>query len=112
MADAELTDEELAAMMGERTIPSKSTREADIALAEKIFRENAPIAAEVVVAIMLNSDNERTKLAAARYVTDRVLGRIGDARPTTEDNPYDFISGILREPTAAERAEGRSVSRS
>jgi hypothetical protein len=27
------------------------------------------------------------------------------------DNPYDIFKGILREPTAEERATGRGVSR-
>lgn len=106
------SDDELAMMVtGQRTVPAKSQRDNDIALAEKVFRENLPVAAAVICGLAVNAEKETTRLNAAKYVVERVLGRVDVARQPVEDNPYDFIEGLLREPTAAERREGRPVSR-
>ena len=67
------TDEELAFMVaGNSVTPS---REHDVKLAERLLSENLPLAVQVVVDIMVNSANERNRLAAAKTVIERSSGR-------------------------------------
>ena len=107
----DITDEELAMMVtGARTVPPAGEKY-EIAEAERLFRENLPVAAAVICELAVHAEKETTRLNAAKYVVERVLGRVGDPRVSTEDNPYDFLSNLLREPTAAERVDGRPVSR-
>lgn len=102
-----LDDDDLAQFVQPSTPVVRSTAEE----AAKIFRDHADVAALVLVEIATNSTSERNRMAAAKYICDRVLGRIGEAKPEQENNPYDIFSSILREPTAAERSSGRSVTR-
>lgn len=81
--------------------------------ATQIFRDNAPLAAQVIVDIMVHSESERNRFQAAKYITERVLGRVGDNKPDAgPDNPWDNLFGsVIREPNADERASGARVSR-
>jgi hypothetical protein len=48
------------------------------ALARRIFEENAPIAAARIAHLASNANSEQVALRAATYITDRVLGKVGD----------------------------------
>lgn len=81
-------------------------------IAMQIFRDNLPLAAEVIGELMLNGEKESTRLNAAKYITERVLGRIPDNAGTAQSDVWDDLFGsVAREPTAEERASGTKVSR-
>lgn len=82
-------------------------------LAMQIFRDNLPLAAQIICDIATHSDNERTQLTAAKYVVERTMGKTPESRPPAdEDNPLTRLFGnVIREPTADERASGTKVSR-
>jgi hypothetical protein len=81
-------------------------------LAMQIFRDNLPLAAEVIGDLMVNGEKESTRLNAAKYITERVLGRVGDNVTSSATDPWDNLFGaVAREPTAEERAAGTRVSR-
>lgn len=76
-----LTDEQIEALRTERTTIYASddgTEESHEAQARRIFRENAGVAATTLVNLAIHGVSERTRLDAAKYVTERVLGKIGD----------------------------------
>jgi hypothetical protein len=94
-------------------IPTASQRAAsDEQLTMRIFRDNAPVAAEIIAHLAANGLKESTRLAASKYIVDRVLGRIGEAIPTAANDPWtDLFGSVVREPTADERKNGSRVSR-
>jgi len=81
--------------------------------AEQIFRQNASLAAEQIVALSLGGANERVRLDASKYIIERVLGRVGDMKPLGDDDaPWAGVYGaIIREPSASERDNGKPVTR-
>jgi len=76
--------------------------------AEHVFRQKAKAAAEEIAKIALYSDSDKTRLDAAKYITDRVLGKIKEREQTSTDKePWEGIFGaVTREPTAEERSKG------
>jgi hypothetical protein len=81
-------------------------------LAMQIFRDNLPLAAEVIGDLMVNGEKESTRLNAAKYITERVLGRVGENATGAGGDVWDNLFGsVAREPTAEERAAGTRVSR-
>ena len=101
------TDEEFAAI-ATAAIPINPAK-----TAEQIFKQNAAMAAEQIVALALGAANERVRLDASKTIIDRVLGRVGDVKPNNdEDAPWAGVySAIIREPSASERHSGQSVTR-
>lgn len=99
----QISDDDLAALQG--AVNHGKT-------AARIFREGAPAAAREIVRLASNAANERVRLDAAKYVTDRVLGRAGELKASDEDaTPWAGILGaVMREPTAAERTGGARVA--
>jgi len=93
--------------------PSVVTKESAEKIAMAIFRDNAALCAEIICDIAVNSENEKTRLTASKYVVERVLGRTPEAAPTDATlGAYDDLFGsVIREPNASERAEGARVSR-
>lgn len=81
--------------------------------AQKEFVRSAKAAAQEIVAIAQHGSNDRVRLDAAKYIIDRALGRIGEAKPAaTENDPYaDVFGAVIREPTAEERALGMQPKR-
>jgi hypothetical protein len=81
--------------------------------AMQVFRDNAILAAEAICAIAVSSENERNRLAASKFVIERVLGRTPDAQlDKGPENPWEALfANVAREPTAEERATGARVSR-
>jgi hypothetical protein len=83
-----LPDEAVEALNMDRSFhPEESLAET----ARRIYHENAPAAATSVVHIALYGSNERVRLAAAMYVTDRVLGRVGEDVNVGKDSPLDLM---------------------
>lgn len=81
-------------------------------LAMQIFRDNLPLAAEVIAGLMVDGEKESTRLNAAKYITERVMGRIPDTVSSGQGDVWDDLFGsVAREPTAEERANGTKVSR-
>lgn len=102
-------DEELRLLAAQ---PMPDTVKSQAKLAQQIFEDNAGLAAEIVCDIMVNSPNEKTKLMAAKYVADRVLGRVGEQKVAESENPWDnLFNSVIREPSEAERKDGARVSR-
>lgn len=104
-----MPEEELAILASQ---PKAATPASNEQLAMQIFRDSAPLAAEVISMIMINGEKEATRLAAAKYISDRVLGKISDSQVSESKDVWsDLFSSVTREPTASERAEGKRVSR-
>lgn len=81
-------------------------------IAMQIFRDNLPLAAEVIGDLMVNGEKESTRLNAAKYITERVLGRTPENAGQAQGDVWDDLFGsVAREPTAEERAAGTRVSR-
>jgi hypothetical protein len=62
------------------------------ARASRIFDENAPFAAMAIIDLVHNAVNDNTKLRAAVYVVDRVLGPVGKEEQV--DALDKFLKGI------------------
>jgi hypothetical protein len=60
--------------------------------ASRIFDEGAPFAAAAIIDLVHNSDNDNTRLRAAQYVVDRVLGPVGKEEQT--DALDEFLKDI------------------
>jgi len=67
--------EDTDALIMERTIHGD---EAYDAMAYRLFEENVYTAALSIIQMAVHGSTERIKFEAAKYVVDRVLGRIGD----------------------------------
>jgi hypothetical protein len=62
-------------------------------IASDIFKENSPLAAQAIVQIALHDPDSRRRLQAATYITDRVLGRVGEEK--TESGEVDPLEAFL-----------------
>lgn len=82
-----ITDEEEAFLLAER----EHTGESEVSQSTRLFRENAPAAVKTIIMLAKHGKSERTRLQAATYVVERILGRVQDNPPTNEDNPYDKL---------------------
>jgi hypothetical protein len=91
--------------------PSTGSPKNDAALALRVLRDYAPLAAHVVCAIATESDSEKLRLAASKYILDRVIGPITGGE-NVADPWSELFDSVVREPTATERAAGSRVSRS
>jgi hypothetical protein len=76
--------------------------------AELVFRANARRAAEEIVNLAHSAANERVRLDAAKYIVERVMGKISEAKDldAKDDAPWTGVYGavVVREPSAEERA--------
>jgi hypothetical protein len=83
---------------------SVSTDESPDKTATRLLNENVPYAVLAIIHLAQHSTNERIRLEAARYVTDRVLGRVQDTRPGGQKDPFETITGWLTEQEAKSKA--------
>lgn len=106
-----MSDEELA-LLASAPMASTGSKTAE-KLAMEVFRDNLPLAAQVICEIACNSESERNRLTASKYIVERVLGRTPDAKADESRNePWsDLFGSVMREPTSDERAAGATVSR-
>ena len=93
--------------------PSTVAKSSAEKIAMQVFRDHLPLAAEVICAIAVESDSEKNRLAASKYIVERVLGRTPETSVANQEtSPYEALFGsVLREPTADERTSGARVSR-
>lgn len=79
--------------------------------AQQAFRQNAKAVAEEICTLALSAPNDRVRLDAGRYVIDRVLGRVGDAKELEKSGaPWEKVyDAVIREPSATDRGQGASV---
>lgn len=90
--EAFVTDEDASALEMERTILREDSAEDTM---RRIFRENAAEIALGIVKIAKYDGNGNTRLRAAQYVTDRILGRIGD--DLGEADPIkEFVGSFIK----------------
>lgn len=76
---------EEAASMERMVSPEKTGAE----LAESILEDAAPHAAQAIVRIATSDPNSNTRLRAATYIVDRVLGKAG--LDPTKNAPWDEV---------------------
>lgn len=82
-----------AALNLERSVNPDETHEA---IARRIFKEHAPIAAARIAQLASHSTNEQVALKAAQYITDRVLGKVGDDQSSVTDPLQQFLDDMAR----------------
>ncbi len=66
----------------------RSMDESEAATAQRIFVENLPAAAQSIAHTAIYSTNERLRLDAAKYVVERVMGRVKDVDPMGNVDPF------------------------
>lgn len=105
--DSYLTDEDYAALSMGVDPPGKYE-----AVTANLLRKHASKAAQTVIDIAMNSENDTVRLKAAQYIIDRTLGRVGEERQRDEDGraPWEKVfDSVLVEPPADERAKGKTI---
>jgi hypothetical protein len=80
--------------------------ETEYQMAQRIFRQAAPASAKAIVDIALNGMNERTKLQAATYVVERLMGKVPDAGSAGSGN--DILASVLADMEQELKANGSS----
>ena len=60
-------------------------------IAARIFDENTVPAALALVHLAQHSPNEKIRMDAAKYVLERVMGRLGDEAKSGADNPLEKL---------------------
>lgn len=87
-----LNAEDIAALSQERHVMEESETEQAV----RIFRQNLVPAVQSICSIALYSDNERLRLQAATYVTERNLGRLQDLIAEQPKDPFkDFLAECI-----------------
>lgn len=106
-------EEELALLTGAERAPKRLEIGEAEKIAADIFRDNLPLAAEVICHIALHGEKEGTRLNASKYVVERVMGRTPDAKADAgaQDPLMALFGSVLREPNAEERQAGATVRR-
>jgi len=67
-------------------------------IADRIYDENVVASALAISHLAIHSPNEKIRMDAAKYVTERVMGRIGDEKATEGDNPLEkLLADILEQ---------------
>lgn len=72
----------------ERTVHGDLTSEQ---IAKNIFDENLVPAALAIVHLAQHSPNEKMRMDAAKYVLERIMGRIGDPPRESAENPLEKL---------------------
>lgn len=71
--------------------------------AERIYKQGAPIAAASIVHLAQHAASEHTRLHAAKYVTDRVLGGVISSDGNVDKDPFkDFLKRVEAVANGAE----------
>jgi hypothetical protein len=81
--------------------------ETSVERAKRLMTENVDVAAATMIWICRNSDSERNRGEAAKYLMERVLGRAGDAPATGAlDDMFQKLDRYLAmESTAGQAGE-------
>jgi hypothetical protein len=59
--------------------------------AQRLLKENLPLATQSICHIAIYGVNENTRLRAAQYVIDRNLGRVMDTNALTTEDPFENL---------------------
>jgi hypothetical protein len=82
------SDEALNSLKMERSVnPTESNK----AMTQRLFEEAAPGAAMALTHLALHATNENTRLNAAKYVTERILGKVGDSEGDSESSLDEMV---------------------
>jgi len=92
-------DEALNALKMETDVHGRDETEAECS--QRLLMENAPRMVLAICHLGQHSTNEQTRLRAATYVVDRVLGRIADSNPLGNEDPFLKIAKALAQPVAS-----------
>lgn len=86
----------LASLTDERDVRGEVD---EVSTADRIFRENLPMAAQAIVHTAIHSTNDKLRLDAARYVVERSLGGIAHVIPKTSSNdPFtELLADVVSE---------------
>lgn len=84
-------DQAAASLSMESVVHTSETSED---MAQRLLREALPSAVMSATHLAVHSTNERTRLAAAQYVIDRVLGRV-DTNPMGGKGAEDPLKALL-----------------
>jgi hypothetical protein len=96
-------DRELAFLTQERSLRPEET---SVERAKRLFVENVDTAAATLIWIAKNSESERNRAEASKYLMERVLGRAGDAPATgTLDDLFAALDR-MNEKAAAQAQAG------
>jgi hypothetical protein len=105
-----ITDEELELLQKPLDPPG-----AYEAVVVRKLREAAPHAVASILDLAQNAANEGTRLRAATYIVDRVLGKIPDAiqgaAGGNKEGWENIINSVLVEPSANDRKAGQAIER-
>jgi hypothetical protein len=86
-----IPDDALTGLVSERSLHPE---EDEVALAQRLFRENTPAAAASIIHSAIHSPSERVRLDASKYVLERTMGPVGETN--VEISPTeDFISKVI-----------------
>lgn len=69
---------------------SLNPTETSAQLTQRLFEENSPQAAMTLIHLSQHATNENTRMNAAKYVTERVLGKVGDG-VIEEETPLEKV---------------------
>lgn len=87
-----IADEALEAMIMEREYHPK---EDNAQTSRRIVNENAPVVVQSLIHLAIHSSSERIRLDAGKYLTDRVLGKVGEESSPSEDSPIvEFLKDV------------------
>lgn len=86
------------------------TTETNAVTAKRLLEENVPGAVLAIVHLSQNSHNERIRLDAAKYVTDRVLGKISDVNAAGVEDPFASIAEWLTSSEQTPAAAGSATT--
>jgi len=84
-----------------RTLASESALSEDedeIAISERLLKENAPQATLSLVHLSQNSPNDSIRMKASQYILDRVLGRADELGLQKSSDPFmEFLSDCVKD---------------
>lgn len=99
--DYEVSDAEIEALVAVSLDPKIMARRKRAV--EQLFEDNAVHAAAEIVSLATSSPNEKIRLDAAKYVVERVLGKIEASKVEAGTNPWEEVLGtVYKEPSKYE----------
>lgn len=86
-------EDALSSLVTERTLNPEESEEQT---ARRLLRENLPAAVLGIVHTSIHGENSRIRLDAQKYITERVLGRIGDDAFGADISPVDEFANSMQ----------------
>lgn len=104
--DTSLTNDQIRSLESEARI----LREDELATAKRVFKQHLPQMAATICNIALHSPSERTRLSAAQYAIDRIMGKPSDKDTASADPMVQFLEQ-MHEISEKEREAMRASSK-